>query len=152
MILFSALIAINTLFLISHQGGLKAVVWTDVFQSAVMVGGLITVAVIGSVEVGGLSKVWEINERFNRTTFFEYETLAIEIISITQCQSYLSSRSHQFADFPRPLPYPLYGLCRHVRPPLVWLFSDYGLKKVSIFTILVCSRLCVSLWFGRIGS
>ena len=58
-------------FLIFHQGGLKAVVWTDVFQSAVMVGGLITVAVIGSVEVGGLSKVWEINQRFNRTTFFE---------------------------------------------------------------------------------
>jgi len=53
-------------------GGLKAVVWTDVFQSAVMVGGLITVAVIGSVEVGGLSKVWEINERFNRTTFFDF--------------------------------------------------------------------------------
>ena len=65
------LIPINVLFLIFHQGGLKAVVWTDVFQSAVMVGGLITVAVIGSVEVGGLSKVWEINEHFNRTTFFE---------------------------------------------------------------------------------
>lgn len=46
-------------------------VWTDVFQSAVMVGGLITVAVIGSVEVGGLAKVWEINKHFNRTTFFE---------------------------------------------------------------------------------
>ncbi|RMX60095.1 hypothetical protein pdam_00004501 [Pocillopora damicornis] len=53
-------------------GGLKAVVWTDVFQSAVMVGGLITVAVIGSVEVGGLAKVWEINEHFNRTTFFDF--------------------------------------------------------------------------------
>lgn len=53
-------------------GGLKAVVWTDVFQSAVMVGGLITVAVIGSIEVGGLSKVWEINEKFNRTTFFDH--------------------------------------------------------------------------------
>ena len=50
-------------------------VWTDVFQSAVMVGGLITVAVIGSVEVGGLGKVWEINEHFNRTTFFEYVKL-----------------------------------------------------------------------------
>lgn len=46
-------------------------VWTDVFQSAVMVGGLITVAIIGSVEVGGLGKVWEINQQFNRTTFFE---------------------------------------------------------------------------------
>ena len=70
--LFPYLIPINARsFLFFHQGGLKAVVWTDVFQSAVMVGGLITVAVIGSVEVGGLSKVWEINQRFNRTTFFE---------------------------------------------------------------------------------
>lgn len=151
MILFSALIAINTLFLICHQGGLKAVVWTDVFQSAVMVGGLITVAVIGSVEVGGLGKVWEINERFNRTTFFEYETLAIKIISITQCQSYLSSRSHQFADFPRSLPYPLWTM-QACTAPMGMAFERLWSEKGLIFTILVCSRLCVSLWFGRIGS
>jgi len=56
---------------VSDQGGLKAVVWTDVFQSMIMVGGLITVVIIGSIEVGGLDKVWEINEHFNRTTFFE---------------------------------------------------------------------------------
>ena len=54
------------------QGGLKAVIWTDVFQCVVMVGGLVTVAVKGSMEVGGLSRVWEINKDFGRLNFFEY--------------------------------------------------------------------------------
>lgn len=54
------------------QGGLKAVVWTDVFQSIIMLAGLITVAVSGSLEVGGLSKVWEINKKHGRINFSEY--------------------------------------------------------------------------------
>ena len=53
------------------QGGLKAVVWTDVFQSLIMVAGLITVVVIGSIEVGGLNNVWKINEEFGRMHFFK---------------------------------------------------------------------------------
>jgi Na+/proline symporter len=53
------------------QGGLKAVIWTDVFQSVVMVAGLIVVLVVGSNEVGGLSKVWQINKDFGRMNFFE---------------------------------------------------------------------------------
>ncbi|XP_068761400.1 sodium-coupled monocarboxylate transporter 1-like [Montipora capricornis] len=53
-------------------GGLKAVVWTDVFQSVVMMGGLIAILVIGSVEVGGLDKVWQINKAYNRTTLFDF--------------------------------------------------------------------------------
>ncbi|XP_068672015.1 sodium-dependent multivitamin transporter-like [Montipora foliosa] len=53
-------------------GGLKAVVWTDVFQSVIMMGGLIAILVIGSVEVGGLDKVWQINKAFNRTTLFDF--------------------------------------------------------------------------------
>ncbi|XP_031566420.1 sodium-dependent multivitamin transporter-like [Actinia tenebrosa] len=53
-------------------GGLKAVIWTDVFQSVVMVAGLIIVVIVGSIEVGGLSKVWQINEDFGRMTFFDF--------------------------------------------------------------------------------
>ena len=46
------------------QGGLKAVVWTDVrVQSVIMLAGLVIVAVSGSIEVGGLQKVWEINQK-----------------------------------------------------------------------------------------
>ena len=46
-------------------------IWTDVFQSVVMVGGLIAVVIVGSIEVGGMSEVWRINQEFGRLTFFE---------------------------------------------------------------------------------
>lgn len=53
-------------------GGLKAVVWTDVFQSVIMLAGLVIVAVTGSIEVGGLQKVWEINREHGRINFFDF--------------------------------------------------------------------------------
>ena len=53
------------------QGGLKAVIWTDVFQSLIMISGLIVVVIVGSIEVGGFDKVWEINKEFGRLEFFE---------------------------------------------------------------------------------
>ena len=59
------------IILYCHQGGLKAVIWTDVFQSMIMVAGLITVVIVGSIEVGGFDKVWQINKEFNRLNFFE---------------------------------------------------------------------------------
>ena len=62
------------------QGGLKAVVWTDVFQSVIMLAGLVIVAVSGSIEVGGLQKVWEINQRHGRINFFEYVSWQLFII------------------------------------------------------------------------
>ncbi|XP_075144984.1 solute carrier family 5 member brother of rumpel [Haematobia irritans] len=40
-------------------GGLKAVVWTDVVQIISMIGALILVAVKGSMDIGGASKVFE---------------------------------------------------------------------------------------------
>lgn len=40
------------------QGGIKAVVWTDVLQAMVMIGSVITVAILGISSVGGLSEVW----------------------------------------------------------------------------------------------
>lgn len=53
-------------------GGLKAVIWTDVFQSMIMVGGLITVVIVGSNEVGGFNQVWKINKDFDRLNFFDF--------------------------------------------------------------------------------
>ncbi|CAB4002935.1 intersectin-1 isoform X1 [Paramuricea clavata] len=53
-------------------GGLKAVVWTDVFQALVMVAGLITVFIVGTVNVGGFDKVWQINKDRGRLTFFDF--------------------------------------------------------------------------------
>ena len=58
-------------FTISLQGGLKAVIWTDVFQASIMVAGLIMVVIVGSIEVGGFGEVWKINDQYKRLTFFE---------------------------------------------------------------------------------
>ena len=59
------------MMVVRQQGGLKAVVWTDVFQSIVMIAGLIAVAVSGTYQVGGVKKVWEINEKYDRLNFFK---------------------------------------------------------------------------------
>lgn len=60
---------LNILFYL--QGGLKAVIWTDVFQSLIMIAGLIVVVIVGSIEVGGFDRVWQINKDFGRLNFFE---------------------------------------------------------------------------------
>lgn len=44
----------------SLQGGLKAVIWTDVFQTLVMFLGQLAVIIVGSAKVGGLGHVWEV--------------------------------------------------------------------------------------------
>ena len=68
-------------------------VWTDVFQSVIMLAGLIVVAVTGSMEVGGLKKVWEINQNHGRINFFEYVLNVkthIRISFQTKVSSYVS--------------------------------------------------------------
>lgn len=46
-------------------------VWTDVFQAAVMIAGLVTVFIVGVLDVGGLSEVWRIAGEGKRLNFFE---------------------------------------------------------------------------------
>ena len=41
------------------------------FQAFVMVGGLTTIFVVGTVNVGGFDQVWKINKERGRLTFFE---------------------------------------------------------------------------------
>ena len=41
------------------------------FQSLIMVAGLITVVIVGSIEVGGFTEVWQINKKYERLNFFE---------------------------------------------------------------------------------
>lgn len=56
----------------SFQGGLRAVVWTDTFQTFVVMAGLIAVTVQGSIDVGGIDKVWKIAYNGGRISFLEY--------------------------------------------------------------------------------
>ena len=50
---------------------MKGVIWSDVFQTFVIVVGLIVVVIIGSNEVGGIKKVFEIANEGGRMDFFE---------------------------------------------------------------------------------
>ncbi|GFR92974.1 sodium-coupled monocarboxylate transporter 1 [Elysia marginata] len=53
-------------------GGMKAVVWTDVFQASVMLAGVLSIAIQGTIKAGGLARVWEINEEWDRLRFFTW--------------------------------------------------------------------------------
>ncbi|KAK4292859.1 hypothetical protein Pmani_034402 [Petrolisthes manimaculis] len=48
-------------------GGMKAVVWTDVMQLVIILGGLVAIVVKGSIDVGGFNTVWQIALQHNRT-------------------------------------------------------------------------------------
>ncbi|XP_025100792.1 sodium-coupled monocarboxylate transporter 1-like isoform X2 [Pomacea canaliculata] len=54
-------------------GGLKAVVWTDVFQTLVMLTGMLTVLIKASIELGGMDEVWRACERGGRLHFFDFD-------------------------------------------------------------------------------
>ena len=45
---------------------MKAVIWTDVFQGVVMLGGMITIIIVGIVKVGSLGKVFDVAYKGHR--------------------------------------------------------------------------------------
>ncbi|XP_047361568.1 putative sodium-dependent multivitamin transporter isoform X1 [Vespa velutina] len=53
----------------SAIGGIKAVIITDVFQSALMITAIITVIVTAAIDVGGLARIWEISAEGLRLEF-----------------------------------------------------------------------------------
>lgn len=58
---------------VSLQGGMKAVIWTDVFQIVVMLSGFIAVFIQGTILAGGPARVLEIANNGSRINFNEYE-------------------------------------------------------------------------------
>lgn len=56
----------------STTGGIKAVLWADVFQSFLMFGSMILVLVKGASMLGGFGNVWEIANKHQRIEFFKY--------------------------------------------------------------------------------
>nr|XP_020443703.1 sodium-dependent multivitamin transporter-like [Monopterus albus]XP_020443704.1 sodium-dependent multivitamin transporter-like [Monopterus albus]XP_020443705.1 sodium-dependent multivitamin transporter-like [Monopterus albus]XP_020443706.1 sodium-dependent multivitamin transporter-like [Monopterus albus]XP_020443707.1 sodium-dependent multivitamin transporter-like [Monopterus albus]XP_020443708.1 sodium-dependent multivitamin transporter-like [Monopterus albus] len=97
-------------------GGLKAVIWTDVFQTVVMFAGQLTVIVVGSSQAGGISEVWrkavngsriaglDLNpDPLERHTFWTlavggiFLMLALYGVNQAQVQRYLSSRTEKEA-------------------------------------------------------
>lgn len=53
------------------QGGLKAVIWTDVMQMVVMLAGFVAVIARGAVLQGGLTKIFEDAGEGGRLNAFE---------------------------------------------------------------------------------
>ncbi|XP_069102987.1 sodium-coupled monocarboxylate transporter 1-like [Argopecten irradians] len=54
-------------------GGMKAVVWTDVFQFLVMITGIIVLLVKGTTGAGGLVQVWQTCSEHGRIQFFNID-------------------------------------------------------------------------------
>ncbi|KAH9488625.1 Sodium-coupled monocarboxylate transporter 1 [Bulinus truncatus] len=54
-------------------GGLKAVIWTDVFQTLVMLAGMMAVLIKGFLVSGGGEQVWNMNYHGKRIEFFNFD-------------------------------------------------------------------------------
>ncbi|ELT89215.1 hypothetical protein CAPTEDRAFT_91387 [Capitella teleta] len=54
-------------------GGMKAVIWTDVFQTVIMLSGMLAIIIQGCIEVGGFEKVWKIASDGGRINFFNFD-------------------------------------------------------------------------------
>lgn len=55
------------------KGGIKAVVWTDVVQTIVMLLSMIAIVIKGTIDVSGLQTVWDRNYDSGRLDIPEYE-------------------------------------------------------------------------------
>ncbi|KAL5004138.1 hypothetical protein ScPMuIL_017594 [Solemya velum] len=53
-------------------GGLKAVIWTDVFQFVIMFAGIFAIIIKGTMEAGGVGEVMAINKKTGRLNFFDF--------------------------------------------------------------------------------
>lgn len=53
-------------------GGMKAVIWTDVFQTVIMLAGLLAAIIQGSIETGGIVSVWNEAQKGGRIEFFDF--------------------------------------------------------------------------------
>lgn len=50
---------------------MKAVLWTDLFQSLLMFSAVFAVIAKGTIDVGGLSEVWRLADEGKRIEFFK---------------------------------------------------------------------------------
>ncbi|TSO25151.1 Structural maintenance of chromosomes protein 6 [Bagarius yarrelli] len=106
----------GTVTFIFQMGGLKAVIWTDVFQTVVMFAGQLAVIIVGVQKAGGVSEVWrkvtegglisglDLNpDPTERHTFWTlalggvFLMLSLYGVNQAQVQRYLSSRTEKEA-------------------------------------------------------
>ncbi|XP_034714059.1 solute carrier family 5 member 6 isoform X2 [Etheostoma cragini] len=102
--------------LYTTMGGLKAVIWTDVFQTVVMFAGQLAVIVVGVQQTGGVSEVWRKVREGNRISSLDlnpdpterhtfwtlgvggiFLMLSLYGVNQAQVQRYLSARTEKEA-------------------------------------------------------
>ncbi|XP_068436791.1 solute carrier family 5 member 6 isoform X1 [Clinocottus analis] len=102
--------------LYTTMGGLKAVIWTDVFQTVVMFAGQLAVIVVGVQQTGGVSEVWRKVREGNRISALDlnpdpterhtfwtlgvggvFLMLSLYGVNQAQVQRYLSARTEKEA-------------------------------------------------------
>ncbi|XP_069128957.1 sodium-coupled monocarboxylate transporter 2-like [Argopecten irradians] len=69
----SILAVFSSAILYTALGGIKAVIWTDVFQCVVMVTGILSVLIKGTMDAGGSAYVWEVNTATDRLDVFNFD-------------------------------------------------------------------------------
>ncbi len=57
----------------NHQGGMKAVVWTDTLQAAVLLGSYLGVVIYGNAEAGHIHTVFDLNYQTDRIELFKFD-------------------------------------------------------------------------------
>nr|XP_039269843.1 sodium-coupled monocarboxylate transporter 1-like isoform X1 [Styela clava] len=99
-------------------GGMKAVIWNDVFQSIIMIAGMFAVTIQGLITIGGVDKMMDALERGGRYTAMKFEygiisrvspaailvgnfVMAMDVLCFSQTiiQRYLSCKSTRQAQF-----------------------------------------------------
>uniref|UniRef100_A0A8C2B8T0 Sodium-dependent multivitamin transporter n=1 Tax=Cyprinus carpio TaxID=7962 RepID=A0A8C2B8T0_CYPCA len=102
--LWGAVLAIGLVCtLYTALGGLKAVIWTDVFQTIVMFAGQLAVIIVGTHQAGGIAEVWRKQFYMKRHTFWTlgvggiFLMLALYGVNQAQVQRYLCSRTEKEA-------------------------------------------------------
>lgn len=68
------------------QGGMKAVIWTDLFQGVVMLGGLLAIVVLGIYEVGGVRRVLSLSKEGGRLIFHKLVAVTTQHVTCSYVQ------------------------------------------------------------------
>lgn len=53
------------------QGGVRAIIYTNAFQALIMILGVLIIAVVASVQGGGIPEVWKVNQEHGRVQFWK---------------------------------------------------------------------------------
>jgi solute:Na+ symporter, SSS family len=62
-------------------GGMAAVIWTDVLQTIVLVGGMLIAIIIVAIDVGGFAAVWETAQAADKSRMWNWSTSTTDLVT-----------------------------------------------------------------------